>query len=206
MIIIILSQQYLIFVLKDRFLLELCLVIFMWMGQAGSHHQCLGSPKHTALAVCHVKTSKQEENYSVKTVIASLLQLCFQRAFPQAAASQTGSLSHRTRNFSLFPFILFSRHFESVCQFFFEASVKVLSADRDSLPFFPSERLTVYIYFFSNHLCDCALSEGNMSQTIGKPYLLFRNLVDFYRTGRKKHVLWLATMHYVTRKTDQNLY
>lgn len=70
-------------------------------------------------------------------------------------------------------------------QLFCEGSIRNLSADRDLFPFFLFERL---IIFFYNHIC--ALPEGSASQTTERLYLFFRNLVDFYRTGRKKNMFF----------------
>lgn len=103
-------------------------------------------------------------------------------------------------NFSPFPFTLFCR---PSAAFLWRKRQKVLSADRDLFPFSPFERL---IIFFYNHIC--ALPEGSASQTTERLYLFFRNLVDFYKTERKK-ICSLVSKNILSvtrKKTDQNLY
>lgn len=58
-------------------------------------------------------------------------------------------------NFSPFLFILFSRPFESVCQFFFEANVKVLSAERFDALFPLWKADSKYIFFPQSPLWLC---------------------------------------------------
>lgn len=53
-----------------------------------------------------------------------------------------------------------------------------------------------------NHM----LPTGYKNQTTGKSYLFFRNLVHFYRTGKKNQVLWLAKVHYTLPQKLNNFY
>jgi len=63
----------------------------------------------------------------------------------------------------------------------------------------------LFFVFFNNHIC--VPPEGDVSQTIERPYLFFRNLVDFCRTRSKKmRSLVSKTIPRVTRKTDWHLY